>query len=333
MTSEQIIRRSDILNTQVITRDNGKRLGIISQVWVDVDRREVVALSLRDSLISVSGVPRYMYLNSINQIGDVILVDNEDAIEDIEVELYSNIVNWEVITETGEVLGRVRGFKFNGETGKVYSITIASLGLPQIPDQFLSTYEISVDEIVSTGPNRLIVFEGAEERITQLTVGLLERLGVGRAPWEREDAEEYGGGYASRTIAPSNQLPPGVPLEQPKPKIARTPDPVVEERWDEDYYEEERPQRRVMEARQYESIQYEEEEEDNWSEATGQDRYKPQPKYEPRPSSNKSYNNEYDDYDDDLDSDAWADEEPPKPVNIPKKVKERQPEYEEEGGY
>ncbi len=334
MTSEQIIRRSDILNTQVITRDNGKRLGIISQVWVDVDQREVVALSLRDSLISISGVPRYMYLNNINQIGDVILVDNEDVIEDIEVESYSNIVSWEVITETGDVLGKVRGFKFNGETGKIYTITIASFGLPQIPDQFLSTYEISVDEIVSTGPNRLIVFEGAEERVTQLTVGLLERLGIGRAPWDREETEEYGGGYASRTIAPSNQLPPGVPLEQPKPKITRAPEPVMQEQWDEDYYEEERPQRRVMEARQYESVQYEEEEEeDNWSEATGEDKYKAQAKYESKPKNPKPYSTEYDDYDDDIDGDAWADSEPPKPVNIPKKVKERQPEYEEEGGY
>ena len=83
MTSEQVIRRSDILNTQVITRDNGKRLGIVSQVWVDVDQREVVALSLRDSLISISSLPRNMYLNTINQIGDVILVDNEDVIEDV----------------------------------------------------------------------------------------------------------------------------------------------------------------------------------------------------------------------------------------------------------
>ena len=72
MTSEQVIRRSDILNTQVITRDNGKRLGIVSQVWVDIDQREVVALSLRDSLISISSLPRNMYLNTINQIGDVI---------------------------------------------------------------------------------------------------------------------------------------------------------------------------------------------------------------------------------------------------------------------
>lgn len=326
MTSEQIIRRSDILNTQVITRDNGKRLGIVNQVWVDIDQREVVALGLRDSLISISGLPRYMYLNSINQIGDVILVDNEDVIEDIEIEAFSNLVNWEVITETGEVLGRVRSFKFDGISGKLHSIIIASLGVPQIPDQFLSTYEISIEEIVSTGPSRLIVFEGAEERIQQLTVGVLERLGIGKPPWERDAEEEYG--YAApRTVSPSNQLPSGVPLQPPKPRV-RTSEPVArEEEWNEDYVEEERPRREVMRAQQYESIRYEEEEEEeNWSEATGTDRYQQPPKYQP-----KNYADDYDDYDDDVESDAWDDE--PKPVNIPKKVKERQPEYEEEGGY
>ncbi|MBL1199009.1 MAG: PRC-barrel domain-containing protein [Nostoc sp. ZfuVER08] len=327
MTSEQIIRRSDILNTQVITRDNGKRLGIVSQVWVDIDQREVVALGLRDSLISISGIPRYMYLSNINQIGDVILVDNEDVIEDIEVEALSNLINWEVITETGEVLGKVRGFKFNGETGKLDSIVIASLGLPQIPDQFVSTYEFSVDEIVSTGPNRLIVFEGAEERVNQLTVGLLERLGIGKAPWERDVEEE---GYTPpRQVAPGNQLPSGVPLQPPKPKV-RAPEPVAEEEWTEDYVEEVRPRREVMKARSYESIQYEEdEEEDNWSEATGSDRYKQPLRPEPQPYT-KPYVDDYDDYDD-VEGDAW--EDAPKPVNIPKKVKERQPEYEEEGGY
>ncbi|MDB9446375.1 PRC-barrel domain-containing protein [Anabaena sp. CS-542/02] len=324
MTSEQIIRRSDILNTQVITRDNGKRLGIVNQLWVDIDQREVVALGLRDSLISISGLPRYMYLNTINQIGDVILVDNEDAIEDIEIESLSNLINWEVITETGEVLGRVRGFKFNGETGRILSIVIASLGVPQIPDQFLSTYELSMDEVVSTGPSRLIVFEGAEERVNQLTVGVLERLGIGKAPWEREAEEEYG--YIPRTVSPTNQLPSGVPLQPPKTRV-RAPEPVEQEEWSQDYVEEEIPRRQVMRAQQYESIPYEEDEEDNWSEVTPRDRYQepPKPRYE-----TQAYTNEYDD-DDDVEGDAW--EDAPKPVNIPKKIKERQPEYEEEGGY
>jgi len=51
------------------------------------------------------------------------------------------------------------------------------LCIPQIPEQVLSTYELPIEEIVSSGPNRLIVFEGAEERVTQLTVGL-------GAPWD-----------------------------------------------------------------------------------------------------------------------------------------------------
>ena len=192
----------------------------------------------------------------------------------------------------------------------------------------MSTYEISIDEVVSTGPSRLIVFEGAEERVTQLTVGVLERLGIGRAPWERDLEEEYGYS-APRTVSPANQLPSGVPLEPPKPKV-RTPEPVArEEEWTEDYVEEERPQRQVMEARYYESIQYEEEEEDNWSEATSQDKYQTPPQKAESQPYKPSYSDQYDDHD--VESDIWDDV--PKPVNIPKKVKEKQPEYEIEEEY
>lgn len=334
MTSEQIIRRSDILNTQVITKDNGKRLGVINQLWVDIDRREVVAMGLRDNLIAFAGVPRYMYLNSVNQIGDVVLVDNEDAIEDIDVDVYSNLVNCEVITETGELLGRVRNFKFDAETGILTSLIIASLGLPQIPDQVISTYEISIEEVVSSGPNRIIVFEGAEERVTQLTVGLLERLGIGKAPWEREEEEAY----LTPTAKPENQLGTGIPLQAPvKPMRATQP---VEQTWDEDDYEYEpiqpAPRQQQRYQQQYESIQYaedDEEYEDNWSEASGRDRYSnPPPRYvepapykEPDPVNDSRYND-----DDELTQDVWDDDEP-KPVNIPKKIK--QPEYEEEDRY
>jgi len=332
MTSENIIKRSDILNTKVITDDNAKVLGVVSQLWVDIDRREVVALGLRDNLIAIASVPRYMYLNSVRKIGDVILVDNEDVIEDIDVDAYSSLISYEVITETGQLLGRVRGFTFNGETGKIYSLIIASLGYPQIPEQVLSTYELPIEEIVSSGPNRLIVFEGAEERVNQLSVGLLERLGLGKAPWEREE-DEY---YTPTTIKTENQLPSGVPLQTPaRTQPVRTSQPVVQETWDEDDYEYEPVQPRTepqpLRQRQYEPMPYEEdiEEEENWSEATARDRYQaPPPRYpEPQPYEPKQYAADLED--DDLGGDAWDDE--PKPLNIPKKTK--QPEYEEEGGY
>jgi sporulation protein YlmC with PRC-barrel domain len=329
MTTELIRLRSEFLNTQVITRNTGKRLGVVREVLVDIDRREVVALGLRDNRLSLSGIPKYMYLNSVSQTGDVILVEDEDVIEDVDIDLYSQLINCEVITETGESLGKVRDFQFNLEDGKVVSLTIAALGYPQIPEQIISTYKLSVDEIVSSGPNRIIVFEGAEERLTQLTVGLLEKLGIGRPPWEKEDEEMY---YAP-TTPPENQLPTGIPIRPPVSQPVETrSSSVVEENWHEDEWEEVRPitpPRRQAESIRYE--EYEEElEEDNWSETVREK--EPVPRYQsasyepPTPASNYDYQHE--DVENDIWDDVDSDEYRPPRVNIPQKQKT--PEYEQD---
>jgi len=320
MTSEQIRHRSDILNTQVITRDTGKRLGVVKQLLVDIDRREVVALGLRDNPISIAGIPRYMLLSSIRQMGDVILVEDEDVIEDIDVEAYSSLVNSEVITEAGDLLGKVRGFKFDSVSGKVFSLIIGSFGMPFIPEQLVSTYELPIEEIVSSGPDRLIVFEGAEERLQQLSVGVLERLGLGKAPWEREEE----GGYYPPPVRVDNQLPAGVTTRPPvKAKPARTPKPLVETPWNED--ESDEPEPEPIPQRRPEPVYYDEmEEETNWSEATTdrRDRYYRQPEEV---------------YDDDEyeEEDVWEDAPEPEVyraprVNIPEKKRTPQPEYEVE---
>jgi sporulation protein YlmC with PRC-barrel domain len=342
MTSENIRYRADIINTQVITNDNAKRLGVVKDLLVDIDRREVVALGLRDNLLSVAGMPRYMVVDSIRQWGDVILVDNEDAIEDIDADAYSSLINSEVITETGEMLGKVRGFKFDVETGKLTSIIIATLGLPQIPDRVLSTYELSIEEVVSSGPNRLIVFEGAEERLMQLTVGLLERIGIGKPPWERDDED----GYYTPQVRPDNQLGPGAPIRnQVSPPPRRYQAPAKQQSWDEDDYEEQPLQ--PLPRRQREADYYEEEyAEDNWSEATNTTRkpryqqapYPQSPEPAPKAPSPPAPKYEEDDfsYDEDLEEDLWNDQsEPnsykPQKLNISEKTKE--PQYEEEELY
>ena len=319
MTTDRIRLRNEFLNTQVITRNTGKKLGVVKEVLVDIDQREVVALGLRDNILSLSGMPQYMYLDPISQIGDVILVEDEEAIETVDIDAYTPLINSEVITETGEPLGRVRDFQFDLETGKVSSIIIASLGLPQIPDQVLSTYELSIEEVISSGPNRLIVFEGAEERLNQLTVGILERLGIGRPPWEKEEEDVY---YPP-TTRPENQLGTGIPVRTP----VQARRPVVEERWDEDEWEQTRsvpPPRRQAESIRYE--EYEEVlEEDNWGEIR---RESSPPHYEPQlPQREYEYEDVQNDvWDDDMEEELYT---PPR-VNIPEKQKEKLPEYEGE---
>jgi sporulation protein YlmC with PRC-barrel domain len=284
---------------------------VVKEILVDIDQRELVALGLRDNILALSGMPQYLYLNSICQTGDVVLVEDENVFEIVDIDAYTPLINSEVITETGEPLGRVRDFQFNLENGKVSSIIIASLGYPQIPEQLISTYELSMEEVISSGPNRLIVFEGAEERLTQLSVGLLERLGIGRPAWEKEEEDMY---YPP-TARPENQLGTGIPIRTP----VQVRQPVMEERWHEDDWEETRlapPLRRQAETIRYEEDDYEE---DNWGESKREMAVR-QPLYEPE---------------DDYDGDLWDESMEPEPynppkVNIPEKRREKMPEYYEE---
>ena len=249
MTFEQSRLRSDIVGTQVITRSTGRRLGVVSQLWVDMDRLEVLAVGLQENVLSkvIANNEKVMLLSDIRQMGDVILVDDDTVLDgDINVAPFSSMVNSEVITESGEVLGRVRGFKFDVITGKLETVVVASLGLPQIPDQVVSTYELPIEEIVSTGPDRIIVFEGSEEKLIQLSVGLLERLGLASPAWDRGLSD----GYVMPTSA-SNQLPSGMrnevrrEMQRERPAERQMERPREEQRWQEEAPPSREPQREV----------------------------------------------------------------------------------------
>jgi sporulation protein YlmC with PRC-barrel domain len=211
--SDRLWLRSELMGTQVITRDTGRRLGVVGEVVVDIDRREVVALGLRDNPLTrfLPGLPRWMPLESIRQVGDVILVDSADSLsEGFNPERYSKVINCQVITEAGEQLGRVLGFSFDIETGELTTLVLGALGVPLLGEGVLSTWELTVEEIVSSGPDRIIVYEGAEEKLKQLGTGLLEKLGVGGPSWEQEERERY----RLNVVPVENQLAAGQPSPQ-----------------------------------------------------------------------------------------------------------------------
>ncbi len=192
--SDRLWLRSELMGTQVITRDTGRRLGLVGEVVVDIDRREVVALGLRDNPLTrfLPGLPRWMPLDQIRQVGDVILVDTIDSLsENFVPERFNKVINCQVITESGDQLGRVLGFSFDIETGELLTLVMGALGVPLLGEGVLSTWEMPVDEIVSSGPDRIIVYEGAEEKLKQLNSGFLEKLGVGNSGWDESERERY----------------------------------------------------------------------------------------------------------------------------------------------
>ncbi len=210
--SERLWLRSELMGTQVITTDTGRRLGVVGEVVVDIDRREVVALGLRDNPLTrfLPGLPKWMPLESIKQVGDVILVDSLDSLsEGFSPERYGKVINCQVITESGQLLGRVLGFSFDIETGDLISLVMGAVGVPLLGEGVLSTWEIPVEEIVSSGTDRIIVYEGAEEKLNQLSSGILEKLGVGGSSWDEREVN----GYSANLVPVENQLLSGLESE------------------------------------------------------------------------------------------------------------------------
>ena len=234
--SERLWLRSELMGTQVITTDTGRRLGVVGEVVVDIDRREVVALGLRDNPLTrfLPGLPKWMPLESIKQVGDVILVDSLDSLnDDFSPERYGKVINCQVITESGQLLGRVLGFSFDIETGDLISLVMGAVGVPLLGEGVLSTWEIPVEEIVSSGTDRIIVYEGAEQKLNQLSSGLLEKLGVGGSSWDEREAS----GYSANLVPVENQLLSGTESEQQNNLVEEYEEEIFEQDDYEDDYE------------------------------------------------------------------------------------------------
>jgi sporulation protein YlmC with PRC-barrel domain len=87
-------------------------------------------------------------LRLVIQIGDVILVENERALErnNSVYGLYP-LVGSEVLTESGEFLGRVREFTFDPDDGAVLRLVFDAFGVPLIPETVVSCYAVNIDEV------------------------------------------------------------------------------------------------------------------------------------------------------------------------------------------
>ncbi len=324
MQSKNLRQRAAVLGLQVFSKRSAVRLGIVTQIWLDVDQRRVVGMTVAERFVPGTpigiGDTFFMSLDNVDLLGpDAILVDDESILEDILItERYTTLINNEVVTESGELLGKVRDFKFDPETGSLLFLIVASIGNPIIPASLISTYELDVNEIIAVGRDRIIVTEGMEDRMTQLSKGLLERLGLGKAPWEDDFDDDY---MPPSTTIRDNALSSGSRSTYSPPPQQQRPVYRQEQSWDDgDNWAEERPPANPPQRRQ----------------ARAESRPEPSRPIATPPAGN-NYDDDYDDFEDDyLDSgkpdfrnetqqqirDAWGE------TKIPDKSKQRIPDEE-----
>ena len=231
------LTRGQLARKDVVTRTSGVRLGVVTQLWVDVDDWEVVALDVRPGnspLDAIGGAVDHVLMSSLRQVGDVVLVHDESAVERRWSSYgLSTVVGCDVVTERGVYIGRVRDYEFDPEDGLVQRLVVDALGLPVVPEGVVSTYAVDVSEILSAGLDRVIVADGAESRVEQLTASLLQRLQLTAPPWE-EDLATYADYYEQDERR--REMDARARFEA----AGRREDPCARER---DYYESERRRR------------------------------------------------------------------------------------------
>lgn len=255
LVRSEVRRRSQVLGTQVISQGNAARLGVVSEVWADLEAKQVLVLGVLEKAFASS--PRLLELRQVTALGqDALLVPSDEVFDNLDLDGLSRVVGSEVVTEEGIRLGKVKDFEFNSVSGLITGLVLSNLGLTFLPGFILSTYLLSTDEIVSIGGDRLIVEDGAETRLTQLAKGVLETLGVGKPPWEvrsgptpalpsavdspvvEEDYdEEYDEEYEAEEEDIYAQDEP-----EPEPVRPRRPEPAPEQpEWEQEYAEEDAP--------------------------------------------------------------------------------------------
>ena len=181
------LTRSQLMGKEVVTRTSGVRLGQCSQMWVDTENWMVEALAIRQN--ALTGGVDHVKLSALRQVGDVVLVHDENAVERRwSAYNLSPLIGCDVITEAGAFIGRVRDYEFDPEDGSVKRLIVDAWGISAIPDDVISTYAVDVREVIDTGRERIMVEDGCEQRVEQLSVSLLQRLELSGTPWEEEEA-------------------------------------------------------------------------------------------------------------------------------------------------
>ncbi|KAG8377139.1 hypothetical protein BUALT_Bualt09G0137400 [Buddleja alternifolia] len=188
----QMMRRSNVIAKQVISIRSAISLGFVSQLWVDTSTWVVLVVEVRPNLLS--GDSERFLLKEIVQLGDVILVEDENVTaDDFKLVGLETLVGYNVVTPSRQSIGKVRGYSFNINTGAVESLELDSFGISIIPSSLVSTYALFVEDVVEVLSDTVVVHEAAVSRIQRLTKGLWGGQNAGNSNNELEEQLDVNG--------------------------------------------------------------------------------------------------------------------------------------------
>lgn len=215
-TASQLRRRSQLLGTQAFTRGTVKRLGLVTQVWVDPQSLEVAGFEIRGSSkqSAIASVP----FSQVTLLGTgAVLVEPSALSDPLNTAKLAKLVGRPLATADGVALGKIKGFEFDAESGEIARLRLSATGLPLLPTTLETTFNIDRADLVAG--ETLAAVEGAQQRVSLVKRGLLERVGFGKFAWA-DELMEAGISIVPRPTLESETPEPETPESETEGEVA-----------------------------------------------------------------------------------------------------------------
>lgn len=185
--TEQIIRRSELINRRAIDRRTVEDVGHVEQLWLDPQSYQVVGFTCKSGLLGKK--KRWLTWAQIDTIGENILVNvNQDSPETEQPEHLVLAIGSEVLTDAGNKAGVLVDYLFDTKTGEILSYLFQSSGWRGVLD---GIYVLPATAISSRGSKRAIVAEAAVLAAQQYVEGIGQRVGHARELLQRDIREVW----------------------------------------------------------------------------------------------------------------------------------------------
>ncbi|XP_057804394.1 uncharacterized protein LOC131019809 isoform X10 [Salvia miltiorrhiza] len=170
--------KEDDIDSEMEGFDGRRRIDAAKSRRQMMRRSSVMAkqvISIRSAL--TLGFVTQLWVDT-SSVGDVVLVEDEIVMEDD-----TKLIGLETL---------VRGYTFSISSGTLESLELDSFGISIIPSSLVSTYALSVDDVLEVFPDTVVVRDAAVSRLQRLTKGFWD--GKNKELEEQLDGE----GYAER---------------------------------------------------------------------------------------------------------------------------------------
>eukprot|EP00252_Welwitschia_mirabilis_P002130 TRINITY_DN1204_c0_g1_i1.p1 TRINITY_DN1204_c0_g1~~TRINITY_DN1204_c0_g1_i1.p1 ORF type:complete len:278 (+),score=50.76 TRINITY_DN1204_c0_g1_i1:156-989(+) len=105
LNSREEVKRSNLIARPVISKSSALRMGFVSQLFVNTSTWDVQVVEIRPNLLS--GEMNRFFLGNICQVGDVVLVENEDILDnEPRMVGLDSLIGYDVITQDKNYLGK-----------------------------------------------------------------------------------------------------------------------------------------------------------------------------------------------------------------------------------